>query len=130
MPGRARSNENPGPLRSAATPPNRDPVIALPTSLEAHRVAVADLDAVCAGHVRYTPIKSVWFLGMLAGTLIGGSLTFSFSAFFLSAFNARDEVAHGHPQGTDYVPSPGFFAVHLLGSSQHLCELRAERARE
>ncbi len=48
----------------------------------------------------------------------------------LSTFNARDEVAHGHPQGTDYVPSPGFFAVHLLGSSQHLCELRAERARE
>jgi hypothetical protein len=38
----------------------------------------------------------------------------------LSAFNARDEVAHGHPQGTDDVPSPGFFAVHLLGSSQHL----------
>jgi hypothetical protein len=35
----------------------------------------------------------------------------------LSAFNARDEVAHGHPQGTDYVTSPGFFAVHLLGGS-------------
>jgi fatty-acid desaturase len=35
-------------------------VIALPASLEAHRVEVADLDAVCVGHVRYAPIKSVW----------------------------------------------------------------------
>jgi stearoyl-CoA desaturase (delta-9 desaturase) len=71
-------------------------VIALPTSLEAHRVAVADLDAVCAGHVRYTPIKSVWFLGMLAGVLIGGSLTFSFSAFFLFFVSTAVLLLLGH----------------------------------
>ncbi|HEX9772100.1 MAG TPA: hypothetical protein VGA44_01435 [Steroidobacteraceae bacterium] len=48
----------------------------------------------------------------------------------LSALDARDEVAHGHPQGADDILAPGFFAVGFLSGSQHFCELRAERARE
>jgi hypothetical protein len=75
-------------------------VIALPASLEAHRVAVADLDAVCTGHVRYAPIKSAWFLGMLAGALIGGSLTFSFSAFFLFFVSTAVVLLLGHSLGS------------------------------
>jgi fatty-acid desaturase len=75
-------------------------VIALPPSLEAHRVAVADLDAVCVGHVQYAPIKSVWFLGMLAGALIGGSLTFSFSAFFLFFVSTAVVLLLGHSLGS------------------------------
>jgi fatty-acid desaturase len=75
-------------------------VIALPASLEAHRVAAADLDAVCIGHVRYSPIKSIWFLGMLAGALIGGSLTFSFSAFFLFFMSTAVVLLLGHSLGS------------------------------
>jgi hypothetical protein len=48
--------------------------------LQGHRVAAGDVDAACVGRVRYAPLKSLWFLGMLAGAAIGGALTFSWSA--------------------------------------------------
>src|ERR1044072_3057474 len=48
--------------------------------LEGHRVAASDVDAVCIGRVRYAPLKSLWFFGMLAGASIGGALTVSWGA--------------------------------------------------
>ena len=53
----------------------------LVASLDQHRVAAANLDSVCVGTVRYAPAKSAWFLGMLAGALVGGATTFTWSAF-------------------------------------------------
>ena len=44
--------------------------------LEGHRVQACDVDAVCRGRVRYAPLKSLWFLGMLSAALVGGALTF------------------------------------------------------
>jgi hypothetical protein len=41
-----------------------DPVVPLPASLDEHRVAAKDLDAICEGRVRYSPVKSIWFLGI------------------------------------------------------------------
>jgi fatty-acid desaturase len=75
-------------------------VQALPASLDRHRVAASDLAAVCAGHVRYAPIKSLWFLGMLAGALIGGSLTFSISALFLFLASTTMVLLLGHSLGS------------------------------
>jgi fatty-acid desaturase len=75
-------------------------VVALPASLEAHRVAAADLNAVCAGHVRYAPIKSIWFLGMLVGALVGGALTFSLSALLLFFVSTAVVLLLGHSLGS------------------------------
>ena len=44
-------------------------------SLDQHRVAAVNLDSVCVGTVRYAPVKSAWFLGMLTGALVGGAIT-------------------------------------------------------
>ena len=53
-------------------------------NLDQHRVAAANLDSVCVGTVRYGPVKSAWFLGMLTGALVGGAITFTWSAFAAS----------------------------------------------
>jgi hypothetical protein len=50
-------------------------------NLDQHRVAAANLDSVCVGTVRYAPVKSAWFLGILTGALVGGAITFTWSAF-------------------------------------------------
>ncbi len=49
----------------------------LPASLRNHRVQMGAVESVCDGEVRYAPIKSIWFLGMLGGAIVGGLLTFS-----------------------------------------------------
>lgn len=75
-------------------------MVALPASLDEHRVVTGDLDAVRVGHVRYSPIKSSWFLGMLTGTLIGGYLTFSFSALLLFFVSTAVVLLLGHSLGS------------------------------
>ena len=39
-----------------------------------HRVSAKDVLSVQAGKVMYSPIKSIWFLGMLSAAVIGGFL--------------------------------------------------------
>jgi fatty-acid desaturase len=46
-------------------------------------VRASDIDAVCVGDVRYSPTKSIWTLGMLAGAVVGGWLTITWSAALL-----------------------------------------------
>jgi fatty-acid desaturase len=75
-------------------------VAALPASLDEHRAVAANLDAVRLGHVRYSPVKSIWFLGMLTGALVGGYMTFSFSALFLFFVSTAAVLLLGHSLGS------------------------------
>ena len=69
-------------------------------SLDRHRVSAVDLKSVCVGTVRYAPIKSLWFLGMLAGVLIGGVFTFTWSAFVLFLVVTAVVLLFGHSLGS------------------------------
>jgi fatty-acid desaturase len=52
-------------------------------SLARHRVQVVSPDDVLIGDVRFAPVKSLWFTTMAIGALVGGVMTFSWSAFLL-----------------------------------------------
>src|SRR5882724_9113825 len=77
--------------------PNRPP---LASSLQTHRVEASDLDSVFHGRVRYAPVRSLWFLGMSAGAIIGGPLTFSWSAFTLFLVATAVVLLLGHSLGS------------------------------
>src|SRR3982751_2410636 len=72
----------------------------LPRSLQSHRVHADDLCAVCDGEVRYSPLKSLWFLGMFSGTVVGGTLTFSPAAFSLFVVSTATVLLFGHSLGS------------------------------
>ena len=71
-----------------------------PASLSQHRVAADGLAAVREGRVGYAPVKSLWFLGMLSGAVIGGSLTFSWAAFALFVGSTAAVLLLGHSLGS------------------------------
>jgi stearoyl-CoA desaturase (delta-9 desaturase) len=52
------------------------------------------------GRVRYAPAKSLWFLGMSAGAVIGGPLTFSWSALALFVVATAIVLLFGHSLGS------------------------------
>lgn len=68
--------------------------------LSGHRVRSKDVEDVCRGEVRYAPIKSLWFLGMLSGAVIGGALTFSLGAFMLFLCTTACVLLLGHSLGS------------------------------
>jgi len=68
--------------------------------LSGHRVRSEDVEDVCRGEVRYAPIKSLWFLGMLSGAVIGGTLTFSIPAFLLFLACTACVLLLGHSLGS------------------------------
>jgi stearoyl-CoA desaturase (delta-9 desaturase) len=70
------------------------------SGLDQHRVIAANLAAVCDGAVRYAPLKSVWFFGMLAGGLIGGASTFTWAAFYLFLVSTAVVLLFGHSLGS------------------------------
>jgi stearoyl-CoA desaturase (delta-9 desaturase) len=72
----------------------------MPESLARHRVSAGDLAAVCDGQVRYAPVKSFWFIGMLAGALIGGPLAFSWGAFAIFLVSTALVLLFGHSLGS------------------------------
>jgi hypothetical protein len=69
-------------------------------NLDQHRVAAVNLDSVCVGTVRYAPVKSVWFLGMLTGALVGGAITFTWSAFAAFLVATAAVLLFGHSLGS------------------------------
>ncbi len=69
-------------------------------SLDQHRVAAISLDSVCVGTVRYAPVKSVWFLGMLTGAIVGGAVTFTWSAFAAFLLATAAVLLFGHSLGS------------------------------
>jgi fatty-acid desaturase len=72
----------------------------LPASLDKHRVATNDLASVCVGQVRYSPVKSLWFIGMSTAAVIGGLATFSWTAFLLFAISTAVVLLFGHSLGS------------------------------
>jgi hypothetical protein len=68
-------------------------------NLDQHRVAAVNLDSVCVGTVRYAPVKSAWFLGMLTGALVGGAITFTWSAFAAFLVATAAVLLFGHSLG-------------------------------
>ena len=73
--------------------------MSLPASLASHRVSAADLDSVRLGSVVYSPVKSLWFLGMAAGA-IAGLFFFSWSAFALFLVVTGCVLLFGHSLGS------------------------------
>ena len=71
----------------------------LAANLQRHRVAADDVDAVCRGRVRYAPLKSLWFLGMLCAALVGGAFTFSWGALTLFVCSTVVVLLFGHSLG-------------------------------
>jgi fatty-acid desaturase len=71
----------------------------VPASLEGHRVAVTDPAVVCEGRVRWSPVRSLWFLSMVGVAVVGGALTFSWPAFVLYVMLTMAVLLLGHSLG-------------------------------
>ena len=72
----------------------------LPDSLKTHRVVAADAASVLHGDVRYAPLKSIWFTGMVAVAVMGGALTFSWAAFAVFVVSTVCVLLLGHSLGS------------------------------
>lgn len=66
----------------------------------AHRVQACSMDSVCTGEVRFAPLKAFWFLGMVAGGLMGGLATFSWGALLLYVASTVCVLLFGHSLGS------------------------------
>jgi fatty-acid desaturase len=65
-----------------------------------HRVSSPDLHSVFCGAVQFAPTKAFWFLGMLAGSLVGGALTVSWHALVLFVGSTAFVLLFGHSLGS------------------------------
>jgi fatty-acid desaturase len=72
----------------------------IPESLHHHRVSVASVDSVTVGKVRYAPVKSLWLVANLSFALIGGGMTFSWSALILFLASTAMVLLLGHSLGS------------------------------
>jgi stearoyl-CoA desaturase (delta-9 desaturase) len=72
----------------------------LPSGIKQHRVQAQTLDSVCVGEVRYSSLKSIWFIGMAGGALVGGVATFSWQAFLLFVLSTAWVLLFGHSLGS------------------------------
>ncbi|MEO1388565.1 MAG: acyl-CoA desaturase [Cyanobacteria bacterium J06634_6] len=63
------------------------------------RVQAGETANPCKGRVIWNPIKSVWILSMYAGAIVGGCLTFSWSAFWLFTLTSIFTLCAGHSVG-------------------------------
>ena len=68
-------------------------------SIPAHRIAPNNVRAVTEGEVRWSPIKSLWFIGMTLAAAIGGILTFTVPAFALYVVATLTVLLFGHSLG-------------------------------
>src|SRR5881397_1737527 len=72
----------------------------LPDSLRRHRVHAGNGTSVLLDDVRYSPLKSLWFTAMAGAALIGGSFTFTWSAFFVFLATTGTVLLLGHSLGS------------------------------
>jgi fatty-acid desaturase len=77
----------------------RGPLSALHASVGRHRVRASDPSDVRLGTVRWAPIKSLWFIGMATGALIGGALTFTWAALSVFVGSTAMVLLFGHSLG-------------------------------
>ena len=59
-----------------------------------------DVTSVCMGVVRYSPVKSAWFLFMMLGAVIGGLATITWSAVALFVVVTAFVLLFGHSLGS------------------------------
>ena len=72
----------------------------LPASLASHRVSAADLDSVRLGTVVWSPVKSLWFLGMAGAAVIGGLASVTLDAVLLFLATTACVLLLGHSLGS------------------------------
>lgn len=72
----------------------------LPASLDKHRVRAIEGNATLTGAVHYSPVKSLWFLGMAGTAVVGGLLTFNWAAFALFLTATATVLLFGHSLGS------------------------------
>ncbi|HJV61248.1 MAG TPA: hypothetical protein VJ743_09915 [Albitalea sp.] len=72
----------------------------LPGGLQWHRVRTAGNNSVLVGDVRYAPLKSLWFTAMAGAALVGGVLTFTWTAFFVFLATTGTVLLLGHSLGS------------------------------
>jgi fatty-acid desaturase len=72
----------------------------LMTGIENHRAHAENLDSTLMGEVKYSIVKSAWFIGMASGALIGGLFTFSWAAFALFVISTGVVLLFGHSLGS------------------------------
>lgn len=72
----------------------------LPTSMAAHRVRHGAVRDVTDGEVAFHPAKALWFLGMLAGTVVGALFYFNFPALLLFLVSTAIVLLLGHSLGS------------------------------
>src|SRR5947207_2311063 len=100
----AHSSASHAPLPRSGRPPETHPMRnnlpPLPHSLLAHRVAAERVECVCDGDVRYDPVKSLWFIAMATGAVIGGIATFTWTAFAVFLVSTGCVLLFGHSLGS------------------------------
>lgn len=72
----------------------------LPESLNHHRVSTDDINSVCEGAVRWSPLKSLWFLGMAGTAIIGGLWFFSWPGLLTFFLATGAVLLLGHSLGS------------------------------
>lgn len=72
----------------------------LPESLNHHRVSTDDLNSVCEGEVRFSPLKSLWFVGMASAAIVGGIYFFSWSGLLVFFVATGAVLLLGHSLGS------------------------------
>ena len=75
-------------------------MIGVPSGLGWHRVCAPDAQSVCRGRVLYSPAKSLWFIGMAAGAVVGGWMTFSWDAVAVFMGATGVVLLFGHSLGS------------------------------
>jgi fatty-acid desaturase len=68
-------------------------------SVADHRIAPSSIGSVTQGEVRWSPIKSVWFIGMTLLAIVGGALSFTLPAFALYVTATLTVLLLGHSLG-------------------------------
>jgi fatty-acid desaturase len=68
--------------------------------LDWHRVRVSRPEAVVQGEVHYAPVKSLWFVGMALAAVIGGTVTFSWTALAIFFTCTAFVLLFGHSLGS------------------------------
>jgi fatty-acid desaturase len=75
------------------------PMHVVPASLKYHRVQPVTDSNVCDGVVKWSPVKSLWFVAMTLFGFVGGALLFTWTAFALFAIFTVLVLLLGHSIG-------------------------------
>jgi fatty-acid desaturase len=75
-------------------------VAKLPASLDRHRVRHRDVAEVCEGRVVFSRTHGPWFFGMAGAAIVGGALTFTWSALALYLLTTAIVLLFGHSLGS------------------------------